>query len=147
MPTNSDFKELLKSLNAANVEFLLVGAHAVMFYAQPRFTKDIDLWVNPQRENTEKLVVALREFGAPLQGITASDFTNQELVYQMGVPPNRIDIVMGVDGLTFEQAWKNRVRSQYDDVPFFLIAKEDLITNKRASGRPQDRLDLERLLE
>jgi hypothetical protein len=89
----------------------------------------------------------LKRFGAPLSDTIESDFTKESLVYQIGVPPNRIDIVMGVDGLEFKSAWQNRVAATYDGLPMYLPSLKDLITNKKSSGRPQDLLDLQRLLE
>lgn len=144
---NSDFKEMLAALNAEGVEFLLVGGHAVMFHAQPRFTKDWDLWVNPTPENAARVWAALIRFKAPLSGVSESDFTNQEMVFQIGLPPNRMDFLMCVDGIEFSEAWPNRVPATYDGVPMPVISKPDLIRNKRASGRPQDLIDLEKLLE
>jgi hypothetical protein len=147
MPTNSDFKDLFKIFNDEGVEFLIVGAHAVIFYAEPRFTKDLDIWVNPTAENAARVWRGLEVFTAPLTGVREEDFTKTDLVFQMGMPPNRIDIVMGIDGLTFEEAWPNRVRSSYAGEPICLLSKNDLIKNKQASGRPQDLLDVQRLLE
>jgi len=145
MPANSDFKELLKLLDDEKVEYLIVGAHAVIFYTEPRYTKDIDIWVNPTPENSVRVWNALKEFGAPLADISAPSFADPNLVYQMGVAPNRIDITMGIDGVDFESAWAAKVESTYDDVPIYILSKEDLIRNKKAMGRPQDLLDLDRL--
>ena len=144
---NSDFKEMLSALNAANVEYLLVGAHAVMYYAEPRFTRDLDLWVSSEVENTVQLVAALRKFGAPLGGLTAEDFQDIDVVFQIGVAPIRIDILTTLDGLEFHEAWKNRVTVNYDGIPLPLISRDDLIRNKEATGRPQDLLDVARLRE
>ncbi len=147
MSKNSDFKELLSVLNDEKVRFLVVGAHAVIYYAEPRYTKDLDIWVEPERDNAFRVFAALKRFGAPLQEIGEEDFCNSELVYQMGLPPNRIDIVMGVDGLEFIEAWASRVEIRYDGVPIGIPSREHLIQNKRASGRPQDLLDVARLEE
>lgn len=147
MLENSDFKELLRLFNQGSVEYLVVGAHAVIYYAEPPYTKDLDLWVNPSAHNAPRVWNALKLFGAPLTGITETDFTRGDLVYQMGIPPNRIDIVMGIDGLTFGEAWPNRVTSSYAGEAVLLLGKQDLIRTKRASGRPQDLLDLQRLLD
>lgn len=147
MQANSDFKDLLRIFNEEDVEFLVVGAHAVIHFAEPRYTKDVNIWVGTSPENARRVFRALGRFGAPLAGVRESDFTQEDLVYQMGVVPNRIDIMMGVDGLHFPDAWRNRIKATYDGVPMNLLSREDLIRNKRASGRPQDLLDLERLLD
>jgi hypothetical protein len=146
MNLNSDFSELLKGFNAAGVRYLIVGAHAVAYHADPRFTADFDLWVEPSPENASRVWKALTRYGAPLGTITPADFGNAEAVYQMGVEPNRIDIVMGIDGVSFPTAWRNRIRALYGNVPVHVLGKSDLIRNKRASGRPQDLLDVQRLL-
>lgn len=146
-PVNSDFRELLSAFSAEGVEYLLVGAHAVMFYAEPRFTKGIDLWVNPTAENAARVWAALKRFKAPLASVAESDFADADMVYQLGLPPNRIDILMGMDGLTFAEAWNNRVAASYAGVEMHVIANADLIRNKLATARPQDLLDVQRLRE
>jgi hypothetical protein len=145
MPANPDFKELLSVLNDEKVEYLVVGAHAVAYYAEPRYTKDLDIWVNPTPENSRRVYAALKRFSAPLIDITADSFADPALVYQMGIPPNRIDIVMGIEAVEFAPAWSRRETSTYDGIPFALPSKADLIRNKRAVGRPQDLLDVARL--
>lgn len=147
MLVNSDFKELLKLFAEESVDFLIVGAHAVIYYAEPRYSKGIDVWVRPTPQNVGRVYSALRRFGAPLGGMTPADFTREDHVYQMGRPPNRIDIVMGVEGLTFAEAWPNRVSATYDGEPMNLISRIDLIRSKQATGRPQDLLDVQRLLD
>ena len=142
---NSDFKELLSLLNAAQVRYLVVGGYAVMEYTEPRYTKDLDIWVSPDRDNAERVYAALKQFGAPLANITVKDFTNPDLVYHMGRPPVRVDILMGLTGLEFEPAWGNRVAGNYGEVATQFISIEDLIINKRAAGRPQDLMDVENL--
>ena len=145
MPANPDFRDLLSAFSAERVEYLLVGAHAVMFYGEPRFTKDMDLWVNNTADNIARLFRALALFGAPLEGVRAEDFLRSDLVYQIGVAPNRIDIITGMAGVAFPDAWGRRVASSYDGVPIHVIHRADLIKAKQASNRPQDRLDVERL--
>jgi len=127
--------------------YLIVGAYAVTYYAEPSYTTDLDILIRPTLENAMKTLAALKRFEAPLTDIKAEDLTDPELVYQIGVEPNRIDILMSVTGIAFEEAWQHRVQSTYGGVPIYLISREDLITAKKASGRPQDLLDLERLLE
>lgn len=145
MPANPDFKELFSIFNEEDVEYLVVGAHAVIYYSEPRYTKDLDVWVNPAPDNAPRCHRSLRRFGAPLKGISADDFRDTDLVYQMGIEPNRIDIMMAVAGVAFADAWDDRVESTYGGVPIHIMAKEHLIAAKKASGRPQDLLDLEKL--
>jgi hypothetical protein len=145
MAVNQDFKDLFKLLNKEKVEYLLVGAYALMFYAEPRFTKDIDIWVNPRKDNVKNLWVALEKFGAPLDNITIDDFCNEQMVYQIGIEPNRINILMGIDGVTFEEAWNNRVEEKYSGIGITVIGKKELIKNKKILSRKKDLLDLELL--
>jgi hypothetical protein len=147
MPANPDFRDRFSMFNAERVEYLVVGAHAVIYFTEPRYTKDLDVWVNPSAENAERVHRALARFGAPLAGIAPGDFADPGLVYQIGVPPNRIDVVMGVAGLKFRNAWAGRVRSTYDGIPVSIVGKESLMRAKRAAGRRQDLLDLEKLAE
>lgn len=145
MPASSHFKELLRSFNERGVRYLVVGAYAVMKYTEPRYTKDLDVWVEPSTENATRVVKALAEFGAPMEGVTEEDFTNQDLVFQIGIAPHRIDVLMGVKGLQFSQAWARRFETEFEDVQMFLVSKQDLLVSKEAAGRPQDLLDLELL--
>ncbi len=146
MKISSDFKELLREFNAGGVRYLVVGGHAVMQYTEPRYTKDLDLWVDPAVGNARKAHAALRRFGAPLNAVTAADFTNRGLVYQIGVAPIRVDILMDVPGLSFKSAWKNRVEVQFEDESVHMISRQDLITSKGALRRLQDRIDYRNLL-
>ena len=116
-----------------------------MKYSEPRFTKDIDLWVGTDPRNAQKVYDALRAFGAPLAGITPGDFTKPGYFYQMGRPPFRVDVVMTIDGVDFEAAWNNRLKSEIGGVTVNYISKQDLIRAKEACGRLQDVLDLESL--
>ncbi len=145
MNLTSDFSELLRSFNAAKVRYLVVGAYAVAYHSEPRFTQDFDVWVEPTAENAARVWRALEKFGAPLAGVRPADFAREEMVFQMGIAPNRIDVIMGIDGVAFRTAWKNRVSATLGGVPVQVLGKSDLIRNKRASGRPQDLLDLQRL--
>lgn len=145
MNLTSDFSELLRIFNGAKVRYLVVGAYAVAHHAEPRFTQDFDVWVEPTPENAARVWRALEQFGAPLSGVSPRDFAREEMVYQMGVEPNRIDIIMGIDGVSFPTAWRNRVPTVLGEIPVHVLGKSDLIRNKRASGRPQDLLDLRRL--
>ena len=142
---NQDWIELLSLFNGSNVRFMIIGGYAVIKYAEPRFTKDIDIWVGIDVENAHRVHEALRKFGAPLVGITPEDFTRSGYFYQMGRPPFRVDIVMTIPGVEFEEAWNNRVVTDLEGVEVSFISKPDLIKAKTAAGRPQDLLDLERL--
>jgi len=146
MNLNSNFKDLLSILNEAKARFLVVGGYAVIEYTEPRYTKDIDTWVSTDRENAERVYAALKKFGAPLKDITVDDSTDPDVVYHMGRPPSRVDVLMGLVGLEFEESWKNRVESDYADVPMQVISPQDLLINKRLAGRPQDLMDVENLL-
>lgn len=141
MEVNPDFKDLLKILNDYRVKYLIAGGYAVMYYTEPRFTKDIDIWTKPTRLNAQKLWNALAEFGAPLEQVTLDDFCNKELIYQIGIAPNRIDIMMDIPGIEFERAWKNRKQTQYGKIPIFIIGLNQLIKAKETAGRDQDLLD------
>lgn len=145
MATNQDFKDLFAALSAQGSEFIVVGAHAVMVHTEPRYTKDLDVWIRPTPDNAERVYAALRDFGAPLVGLTIDDLSTPGVVFQIGVEPNRIDILTAIDGVTFDEAWSRRVPSTYGGVPIALLAMEDLIRNKRAAGRPQDLLDVAKL--
>ena len=145
MPANPDFRDLFAIFNEENVEYLVVGAHAVIYFTEPRYTKSLDVWIHPTADNASRAHKALKRFGAPVQHLTIQDLCDVDMVYQIGVAPNRIDILMGVSGLDFDAAWRTRVRSSYGDVPINILGKDNLIKAKEAAGRPQDLLDLERL--
>lgn len=145
MPLNPDFRDLFAALNAAGARYLLVGGYAVAFHAQPRFTKDLDVWTDPDAANAARAFAALRSFGAPLHELTAADLGRLGTIFQIGVPPNRIDVVTAIDGVTFPEAWQDHVETTYGDQAVPVISRRHLVQNKRASGRPQDLLDLELL--
>ena len=144
---NSDFKSLLSILNAHNVRYLVVGGYAVMKYTEPRYTKDLDIWIDASHVNARALFTALREFGAPLTNFSPSDFAREGWIYQMGRPPVRVDVLTSIEGVRFTEAWPNRTAADYDGVPAHLISREDLLLNKRTVGRPQDLLDVSNLIE
>jgi hypothetical protein len=145
MAVNPDFRDLFAAFNDAEVRYLVVGAHAVTFYSRPRLTKDLDVWVDPDPENAARVYRALSAFGAPLEDVAESDFVDPDLVFQIGVAPNRIDVVMGIEGVEFPDAWPRRVEGRYGPCPIHVISRQDLITNKRAVGRPRDQEDLRAL--
>jgi Nucleotidyl transferase of unknown function (DUF2204) len=142
MPPNQDFKDLFAEFNAHGVEFLVVGAHALAAHGHVRATKDLDVWVRPDHENAVRIIIALRVFGAPTHTVTEHDFATPGITFQIGVEPVRIDIITAVDGLTFAQAWPNRVLSEYGGERVFVLSRDDLIRNKRAAARPQDLADI-----
>jgi hypothetical protein len=145
MELSPDLIDLLRELSTAGVRFLVVGAHAVAYHTEPRYTKDLDLWVEAAPENAARLWRALAQFGAPLRHCRPEDFVSPTLVYQLGVEPNRVDIMTGIDGVTFPVAWKNRVRTTYAGIDVCVLGRSDLVRAKRASGRPQDLIDVDRL--
>jgi hypothetical protein len=136
--TNHDFKDLFSALSAAGADFLLVGGHAVMFYTVPRFTKDLDIWVRPTLENARRVHAALSQYGAPMADLTIDDLAVPGTIFQIGVAPNRIDVVTAIDGVDFDGAWTRRTASTYDGIPISILSKPDLVANKRAVGRELD---------
>ena len=146
MFVNSDFSDLLRLFDAERVRYLVIGGYAVIQYAEPRFTADLDLWTSTDLSNAGAVFRALREFGAPLAGLTADDFATEGYFYQMGVPPVRVDVLMGIPGVEFESAWSRRMEVDFDGLPVPFISRRDLIAAKRASGRPQDMADVRSLL-
>ncbi|MFZ4656464.1 MAG: DUF6036 family nucleotidyltransferase [Caldilineaceae bacterium] len=145
MFVNSDFTDLLKIFNDNHVRYLVIGGYAVVQYAEPRYTKDLDLWISTDHTNAAAIYKALQEFGAPLANLTVDDFSEEGYFYQMGVPPVRVDILMGIPGGNFEESWQKRIEVDFDDLKVSFISKADLITVKRASGRPQDLIDAKNL--
>jgi len=142
---NQDFKELLLAFNAHNVEYLIVGAHALAAYGHVRATKDLDLWVRPEKSNAEKVIQALSEFGAPLSDLTVDDLSRKETIFQMGMPPIRIDVITNIDGVDFTEAWPDRLQILFAGVPAFVISRDHLITNKKTAARLQDLADVQLL--
>jgi hypothetical protein len=132
-------------LNAAEVRYLLVGGYAVAFHARPRYTKDLDVWIEPTPANAQRTWKALAAFGAPLQNLRPEDLTRPEMVFQIGLAPNRIDILTELVGVDFAEAWERRVASTYGDCKIAVLSRADLIRNKRKVGRPQDLIDVEEL--
>jgi hypothetical protein len=145
MSVSSDFKDLLRLFNDYRVKYLIIGGYAVIKYAEPRYTKDLDLWIRADQDHAAAVFQALREFGAPLAGMSEDDFAHEGYFYQMGVPPVRIDILMSIPGLKFDEAWTRRVEADFDGVPVLFISRADLIASKLASGRPQDLIDADSL--
>ena len=143
-----DFKELLSAFNAHRVRYLIVGGYAVSFHAQPRATKDIDLLIDPAEENAQAVYAALAEFGAPLEGLSAKDFSEPGSFFRMGTPPRMVDILSKISGVDFKAAWDKRVQSEIDDdLVVQFISCEDLLSAKLAAGRPSDLADASALKE
>lgn len=142
---NRDFKDLLSEFSAKSVEFLIIGAHALAAHGHVRATKDLDVWVRPTPENAPRVVEALRAFGAPLGEVTVTDFSSPGITFQIGVEPVRIDVITEIDGVEFEGAWGRRVQKSYDGLSVGVISVDDLIANKKATGRLQDLADIEAL--
>jgi hypothetical protein len=147
MLTSPDFKELLRIFKNYNIRYLIVGGYAVMKYSEPRFTKDLDVFIATDQNNATGVYKALKEFGAPLENLTSKDFSQKGYFYQMGRPPLRVDIMMSIPGIEFDQAWENREFVELDDLTVYFISRSDLIRSKEASGRPQDKMDVDKLKE
>lgn len=144
---NPDFKDLLREFNEQGVEYLVVGAHALAAHGHVRATKDLDIWVRPSPTNAAQVISALTRFGAPLHDLTESDLTRPGLIFQIGVPPLRIDVITAIDGVAFDEAWPDRVEVKLGDQTIPVLSRHHLIANKKASGRLQDLADIERLGE
>jgi hypothetical protein len=142
---NPHFAASLRLFHEENVEFLVIGAHALAAHGHVRATLDIDLWVRPTPENARRVWRALERFRAPLSKMEIGDFAEPEVLYQIGVPPSRIDIMTSVTGLAFDAAWPNRLTAMFGDVPAPVLGLADMRTAKRAAGRLKDLADLEEL--
>lgn len=147
MKINSDFSDLLSCLNQESVEYLLVGGYAVILHSEPRYTKDIDVWIHPTQENSVRTYRALTAFGAPLAqlGLKAEDFQREGYFVQLGREPARVDLIMGLTGIRFEEAWANRIEMELGGVKVPVISRDDLINAKLEAGRPQDLIDAKTL--
>jgi hypothetical protein len=144
---NQDYHDILAALTARRARFLVVGAHALAAHGYPRATVDIDIWIDRAPENVHRVWLALADFGAPLDDlqIREEDLTRPDIVAQFGLPPNRIDVLTGVTGLSFERAWPNRIEDELEGVRVPVLGIADLIENKRATGRDRDRADVQGL--
>ena len=145
MFVNSDFSDLLRIFKDHNVRYLVIGGYAVVQYAEPRFTKDLDVLISTDTKNADAVYNALKEFGAPLAGLTPKDFSEEGFFFQMGVPPVRVDVLMGIPGIQFDECWNRRMEVDFDGLNVVFISKQDLIISKRAAGRPQDLIDADLL--
>jgi hypothetical protein len=138
-----DFVEFIECCVARDVKFLIVGGYALAAHGHPRATKDLDVWILMEQGNAEQLVGALDDFGMESVGLEASDFIEPDIVVQLGYPPLRIDLLTSASGVEFETCWSRRMMATVGSVEAGFISYEDLIANKRASGRPQDAVDVE----
>ncbi len=145
MKLQRDLREFIALFNSARVEYVIVGGHAVAFHGHPRFTGDIDFLIRPTMTNARKVVVALRAFGFGKLALTAEDFVKPDLIVQLGRPPNRIDILTSISGVSFDDAWASRARSKLDGLSISLLGFDALIKNKTASGRDKDLVDVRKL--
>mgnify|MGYP001557408735 CR=1 FL=1 len=142
---NEDYRDMLRALSDEKVRFILVGAYALAAHGYPRATMDIDIWVMPSPENADAVLRALRRFGAPLHDLTGEDLQTEGTVFQIGVAPRRIDIMTAASGLRFEAAYRNSTTARIEGIDVRLLSIDDLIVNKRATGRTRDLADAEAL--
>lgn len=147
METSKDFEEFFEALNSNNVRYLVVGGYAFAIHARPRFTEDIDIFISHEESNARRMLRATVDFGFGDAGIDVRDFSRSDQIIQLGYPPLRIDIMTSISGVTFDEAWKNKIESFYGKQKIFFIGKADLIKNKKASGRKKDLADLDELGE
>jgi hypothetical protein len=145
MVLNRDFKEFLQLLNDNQVRYLVAGGHAVALYGYPRYTKDLDIWVELDQGNAERLVAALEQFGFASLELTAEDFLEPGTIIQLGYPPNRIDLLTTLTGVDFAACFESRAVIHVDDIAVNFIDLDNLRRNKRSAGRPQDLADLDNL--
>ena len=145
MVLNQDFKEFIQSLNANKVRYLIIGGYAVAFHGQPRYTKDLDVWVEPNLRNAVRLIAALEAFGFGSIDLKPNDFLDPEAVIQLGYPPHRIDLVADLKGVDLSTCYDSRIIDKIDGIPMSFIDLENLKRNKKAVGRYQDLADLENL--
>ena len=136
-----DFKEFLQLLNSKKIEYLVIGGYAVGYHGYPRATGDMDIWIAINEKNALKIIEALKEFGFDLPELDKELFLKENKVIRMGIPPMRLEILTSIDGVCFETCFKNRIVANFGSFKVNFISKDDLLTNKRASGRPKDLLD------
>lgn len=142
---NSDFKDLLRAFNDAGVRYLVVGGYAYAEHVEPRYTKDLDVWVERSEQNAERVLSALRAFGAPLRELSKDDLITAGTFFQIGLPPNRIDIITQLEEMDFAACWERRKTARIGELSVEYISAPDLIENKERTGRPHDIADAEYL--
>ncbi len=145
MRVEKDFRDFLKLLKEKRVRYLIVGGFAYSYYAEPRYTKDIDIFVEASEKNAQKIISAITEFWQREPGLKMKDLLNKDVIIQLGYAPVRIDIITSCTAIKFYKAWKNRVKANYGDIDIFFISLNDLIKNKRSTGRKRDLLDAQYL--
>ncbi len=145
IPLSNDFSDLLRAFYDAQVDFIVVGAHAMAFHGYIRATGDFDVWVRPTPENGGRVYLALVAFGAPMVGTSSADFASADLIFQIGVVPSRIDVITGIDGVSWDDAWSDAAETLYEGVPLKVLGRSSLLANKRASARPKDLIDVAEL--
>jgi predicted nucleotidyltransferase len=143
MKESKDFKEFIELLNKNECRYLIVGGYAISFHSRPRYTEDIDFWIDSQLDNARKIITVLHEFGFGQLDITPEDLNKPDQIIQLGYAPLRIDLLTSVDGLIFDNAYKKRVKFKYSGVEATIISRDDLILNKKSSGRKKDLSDLD----
>jgi hypothetical protein len=139
---NRDFVEMLAALSDAEADYLVVGAHALAAHGIPRATGDLDIWIRASPDNARRVWSALERFGAPLDELKPDDLSSPDVVFQIGVSPNRIDLLTSITAVSFEEAWPNRIHVRIGDRDVPTIGKEDFLRNKRSVGRPRDMADV-----
>lgn len=142
---NPDFLDLLRAFTVADVRYLVVGAYALALHGRPRATGDLDIWVDATPDNARRVLQALAQFGAPTRDISQADFERPGVTYQIGLPPVRIDILTELTGLTFAEAWPERMRRPFGSIDVDFIGRDAFVRNKRATGRPRDLVDIQGL--
>lgn len=145
MKVEKDYEEFLSLLNKHNVKYCIIGAFAVAFYAKPRYTKDIDILIEPSKDNAQKVLNAIGEFGFGKLAVSTEDLTQEGNILQLGYEPLRIDLLNKLEGFEFQDIWQNRVTSDYGSEKVYFIGLDDLIKNKKMSGRPSDKIDIDLL--
>lgn len=145
MVLDSNFREFIQSLNANGVKYLVVGGFAVAYHGYPRYTKDIDFWIWASPENAPRMLEAIRDFGFGTLGLTKEDFLNSANIVQIGQEPNRIDLILDLEGLDFEECFQQRIEAIFEGVTIHFIDLHNLIKSKQAAGRRKDLADVEEL--
>lgn len=142
---NQDFRDLLLAFNEEKVKYLIVGGYALIKHTEPRYTKDLDIWVSSDRDNAERVFRALVKYGAPVSEMSPADFMRAGFFFTMGIAPSRIDLFFDLTGLTFESAWERRLPATIGDLDTNFLSRVDLIINNESVGRKQDLADVEKL--
>jgi predicted nucleotidyltransferase len=146
MEISKDFEEFFGLLNDHKVRYLVIGGYAVAIHARPRFTDDLDIFVDPESSNAESVLAVLKDFGFGDVGIGLDDLTKADQVIQLGFPPFRIDLLTSISGVSFSEAWDRKVTGRYGKQMVFFIGKQDLIASKKGTGRKRDLEDVDDLM-